>query len=987
MRELVGPAVQLRVRQLLLLVLHRHRIRGLQHLGFEQLGQRLLSGVAHLLATPFLHQSPVLQGAHQRQVRQPLLGLEHRGLQQHPQVLQQPPHRLRIEEVAVVVDQRRDTGLHLFHQQRQVELRRALFRLHHLEREVPQSHVDFRRVLQRQRHLEQRAAARIAPRLELLHQLLEGHVLVPVGAQRHFPHLGEQLAEGGGPVQPGPQHQRVDEEADESLRLGVRATRGGRAHAHVLLPRVPSEHRLEGRQQHHERCHPFAPTECLHVTPQRLRPQHVQVRTAEGLHHRTRPVRRQLQRTGRPGELPAPVRQLRLQHLALQPLALPHRVVRVLHGQLRQRCRVALGNRLVQRRHLAHEDAHGPAVGDDVVHHEHQHMLLLRQLQQRRPEQWAILQVEGPPHLCLDPRLHRRLTAVLRHPVQVHDLQRHVDVASDDLDGDAPFRVERRAQGLVPVHQRPEARLQRGLVQGARQPHGRPQVVRRVRRVQQRQEPQPLLRERQRHGALPGPPLQRRWRSPRDGHRPRQPLRQGRHRRGLEDLTHRQVDAEGLTNPRGEPHRQQRVTARFEEVVVPAHGREPQRVAPEAGEQLLHRRERRGMCVPLQLSHRRGQRLAVHLAIGQQRHPRQHHHPRHQERGQPPLQLRSEPASLQRLPLPGHHVRHQLLVAWRVLADHHQRLTHVRKREQRRLHLGRLDAMAANLDLHVLAAEVLQRAVPQPPRLVARAVEARSFPEGVGHEAHRRQLRPLPVAARQRDTADVQLAGDAHRHRAQSRIQHVHPRVGDGPADGHEGTPVLADTRPRRHVHRGLRGAVEVVQLRPQGRMAAVSQVWRQRLTAGEDPPQAGAGLREPWRIQEEPEHGRHEVQRGDALPGDDVGQIARLAVPTRLRHHQPRARQQRPEELPHGDIEAERRLLEDPVARIQPVGLLHPEEPVADGGVRVHRPLGPPGGPRRVDDVREPGAVHGDRGPVLALVFRGVPLRVQEHHRRVAPG
>ena len=41
-------------------------------------------------------------------------------------------------------------------------------------------------------------------------------------------------------------------------------------------------------------------------------------------------------------ELLAPVGELRLQHLALQPLALPDREVRVLHRQLRQRRRPAL---------------------------------------------------------------------------------------------------------------------------------------------------------------------------------------------------------------------------------------------------------------------------------------------------------------------------------------------------------------------------------------------------------------------------------------------------------------------------------------------------------------------------------------------------------------------------------------------------------------------------------------------------------------------
>ena len=47
-------------------------------------------------------------------------------------------------------------------------------------------------------HLEQRVAAQVALRLQLLHQLLEGQVLVRVGLQRHLAHPPQQLAEASG---------------------------------------------------------------------------------------------------------------------------------------------------------------------------------------------------------------------------------------------------------------------------------------------------------------------------------------------------------------------------------------------------------------------------------------------------------------------------------------------------------------------------------------------------------------------------------------------------------------------------------------------------------------------------------------------------------------------------------------------------------------------------------------------------------------------
>ncbi len=195
-RQLVGPPIEFRVRETRSLVRHRHRVRGPQHLRFEQLRQRRLSRVLRGLAAPPTHQLPAFRVVHQRQVQQSLLGPCHRGLQQHPQMTQQALHRRRVEEVAVVVHRRRHSPRHLPHQQRQVVLRRLLFRLHSRQRQsLPQLHFRRRRVLQRQRHLEQRAAAQVSLRLQLLHQLLEGHFLVRVRPQRRLPHLHQQLEE------------------------------------------------------------------------------------------------------------------------------------------------------------------------------------------------------------------------------------------------------------------------------------------------------------------------------------------------------------------------------------------------------------------------------------------------------------------------------------------------------------------------------------------------------------------------------------------------------------------------------------------------------------------------------------------------------------------------------------------------------------------------------------------------------------------------
>ncbi|CAM5729710.1 hypothetical protein STENM223S_00902 [Streptomyces tendae] len=69
-------------------------------------------------------------------------------------------------------------------------------------------------------------------------------------------------------------------------------------------------------------------------------------------------------------------------------------------------------------------------------------------------------------------------------------------------------------------------------------------------------------------------------------------------------------------------------------------------------------------------------------------------------------------------------------------------------RGQGRLHLAGFHPHAADLDLAVAAADVLQPAVGGPPGQVAGAVHARpGRPVGIGHEPFRGQRRPAAVAA------------------------------------------------------------------------------------------------------------------------------------------------------------------------------------------------------------------------------------------------
>ena len=123
----------------------------------------------------------------------------------------------------------------------------------------------------------------------------------------------------------------------------------------------------------------------------------------------------QLQHGRRARQGALPVVALRLQNLPGQPAPLPDGIVGVLDGQRRQRIGLTLTVGAVQGAKLAGQHAHRPAVGDDVVHGDEQHMLALIQPDEPAADQRAGLQIERgvgfldgqPPatllrHRCVD---------------------------------------------------------------------------------------------------------------------------------------------------------------------------------------------------------------------------------------------------------------------------------------------------------------------------------------------------------------------------------------------------------------------------------------------------------------------------------------------------------------------------------------------------------------------------------------------------------
>ena len=92
--------------------------------------------------------------------------------------------------------------------------------------------------------LEQRRLAGSPDGLQLLHELLEREVLVRVALEGDLSDAPEKLTEARIAGKIAPEHERVDEEADQALGLHLGPPGDRRADGDVFLPGVPREEEL-----------------------------------------------------------------------------------------------------------------------------------------------------------------------------------------------------------------------------------------------------------------------------------------------------------------------------------------------------------------------------------------------------------------------------------------------------------------------------------------------------------------------------------------------------------------------------------------------------------------------------------------------------------------------------------------------------------------------------------------------------------------------
>src|SRR5690606_3264258 len=163
-----------------------------------------------------------------------------------------------------------------------------------------------------------------------------------------------------------------------------------------------------------------------------------------------------------------------------------------------------------------------------------------------------------------------------------------------------------------------------------------------------------------------------------------------------------------------------------------------------------------------------------------QEHEPSGHHVAGQPLAQPRPQFTGRPAVAA-----GHDVRGEVgLVVGAAMRPHHG-FEDGRVRLEGGFDLSEFDAVAADLDLGVGAAEVLQPASGGPAGEVAGAVQTAAGPvaEVVGDEAFGGQRGPPDISSCDSGSGDVDLAGDAYRAGPAVRVEHVDAQVGQGTAD------------------------------------------------------------------------------------------------------------------------------------------------------------------------------------------------------------
>ena len=320
----------------------------------------------------------------------------------------------RIEDVAVVFDAAAQLAGFSPHANRKIEFDVGVECRHHFHAYAGQFPHLFQPVLKSEHDLKQRLPAVVSLCLQPFHQLVKGDILVFIRFQRSALHLCQQFMEIGLVVEISRQHQHIDKQPDQPLYFWLVAPGHRRANANLVLMRVQIEQRMPGGKQGHKQGTAGDLPHLAQLLAERSVKRKVVDAALKCRQGGARAVSGQIKRWRIQTQLFGPVGKLALDIAALgNPLLLPAGKVGVLDGKRRQVGRFLPAKSRIQRRHILRKNLDRPAIHDNVMHINQQHMRLRAQSQQLKTDQWPALQIEHlrgirrDTHLHL-PRLRRR---------------------------------------------------------------------------------------------------------------------------------------------------------------------------------------------------------------------------------------------------------------------------------------------------------------------------------------------------------------------------------------------------------------------------------------------------------------------------------------------------------------------------------------------------------------------------------------------------
>ncbi|CAJ3786961.1 Uncharacterised protein [Burkholderia pseudomallei] len=591
---------------------------------------------------------------------------------------------------------------------------------------------------------------------------------------------------------------------------------------------------------------------------------------------------------------------------------------------------------------------------------------------QRRDEERPVGETHAAPRVG-EEGVERRIGRAGPRDVAHHQPRRRVGMRRFGEVRAPPRRriAQTQPQGVVARDERREPRADERRVDARRHiEEPRLVIVIDVRRIDLEK---PVVNRQQRHVARARPPRFVRRLLP--SHVRREKL----DRLMAEDVARRKHDAL-LARARRRLDRQDRIAADGEEVVGHPERRHAQHGLPDRAQRALrvvarrHRAERGVARRPL--DGERFERLAIELAGDALRQRmRERVVGRHHVVRQTLLERADEgiaqaralvPRRRRRGALGGHDVRDEPRVAVRLALEDHGRLADERVRVQRARDLVELDAIAANLDLLIGAAEEFEHPVARPAREVACHVDAPARRERVRQEPLGGQLVAIQVAARDAVAGDIQVARHPDRHRPHPFVEHVDAHVAERAPDRH---PAVRDRRGVRVTggeHGRLGRAVHVVD---RGGTQCMPRIVRERarqlLADDEHVPQPvpAREARIGRRLRHElAQQRRREIQVRDAVPKQCLDDQIGRALGLRREDRERAVADEPAEQLRHRHVERVVRLQQIAIVRAHRVARLHHVEQVRHVRVRDGDALRLAGRAGRIEHVGRRVRIDGGR-------------------------